>query len=104
MLMELGVQHIYEHVNVYLDQLESELTARGFTSYRNPLVDRRSCILSVDAPEGIDTMQLAAGLRTRSVIVGTPDGRCRFAPHFANGLSEISLIVGAVDEVVRELR
>ncbi len=104
MLLGLGVTTIYEHLGDYLDRLESELIARGFTSYRNPLPDRRSCILSVEAPDGIDTMQFSAALRTRGVIVGTPDGKCRFAPHFANSLDEIAVVVEATDDALGQLR
>lgn len=101
MLLELGPERIHAHVNVYLDRLEQGLLARGFRSLRAPDHARRSCILGMlPTPGRASASRLAALLGTRGVVCSAPDGVLRFAPHFANALSEIDAVLAAVDEVL----
>ncbi len=100
LLLELGPQRIHEHVNAYLDALEPGLIERGFESLRSADPARRSCILSVKPPMGLDAPRVAAALRAEQVITGTPDGYLRFAPHFFNALAEVPLVLESVDRVL----
>ena len=100
-LLELGPERIHAHVNAYLDQLERGLLARGFTSLRATDAARRSCILGVLPPAGIENAsRLASLLGTRDVVCSAPDGVLRFAPHFANAHSEVDLVLEALDQVL----
>jgi len=100
-LLSLGVERIYEHVNAYIDALEAALLERGFRSLRTPDRARRSCLLGVLPPLGAaEANRLAAELTARGVVCSSPDGVLRFAPHFANGLHEVPGVLAALDEVL----
>lgn len=98
----LGVARIFEHVQRYLDPLEAALLERGFTSERSADPGRRSGILSVLPPAGADVIRVARGLTQRGIIVSTPNGRLRFAPHWPNALDEVEIVVAALDEALTE--
>jgi cysteine desulfurase/selenocysteine lyase len=98
MLLALGPEHIHEHVNRYLDLLETGLLAREFRSLRLPDSERRSCILGVVPPPGAaEASVLATSLAAHGVVCSGPDGVLRFAPHFANALSEVDVVLTAID-------
>lgn len=100
-LLGLGVERIYAHVNKYIDALEAGLLARGFRSLRLADDARRSCTLGVLPPLGaaVSASRVATELTARGVVCSGPDGVLRFAPHFANGLGEVSHVLAALDEV-----
>ena len=103
MLLELGPERIHAHVNAYLDRLELGLCARGFRSLRAPDADRRSCTLGVLPPDGrASASRLASLLGERGIVCSGVDGVLRFAPHFANALSEIGAVLRALDEALGE--
>lgn len=104
LLATLGVDAIARHVNGYLDALEAGLTARGFRSARSADPAKRSCILSMLAPDGDprDTPTWQRLLAARGVIASVPDGYLRFAPHWPNGAAEVPRVLDAVDAVLRE--
>jgi len=95
-LLELRVEAIFEHVSRYLDALEPALVALGCRSVRAPERERRSATLSVRLPAERSLSQVAHRLADQGVVVSTPDGHLRFAPHFANPLSEIPGVVRAM--------
>jgi cysteine desulfurase / selenocysteine lyase len=100
-LLGLGPERIHAHVNSYIDALEAGVLARGFRSLRMPDEARRSCTLGVLPPLGAahSASRLATELTARGVVCSGPDGVLRFAPHFANGLGEVSHVLAALDEV-----
>ena len=100
----LGVESIFAHVQGYLDRLEPALIERGFTSERSPDPARRSGILSVVPPGGVDLVRLAAELLARGVVASTPDGRLRFAPHWPNHPDEVPGVLEALDRAIERAR
>jgi selenocysteine lyase/cysteine desulfurase len=100
-LLGLGVERIYAHVNAYLDLLEAGLIERGFSSLRLADEARRSCILGVQLPAAtsLSAARFASELTARGVVCSAPDAVLRFAPHFYAGLAEVSHVLAAVDEV-----
>ena len=98
-LLTLGVESIYRHVNAYNDVLEAGLVARGFRSLRTADAARRSCTLGVQpGPESrLGASQIAGELTARGVVCSAPDGVLRFAPHFANGLHEVAEVLTVLD-------
>jgi len=102
-LLSLGIERIYEHVNAYLDALEDGLSMRGFRSLRLPDRARRSCTLGVLPPlaAALDASRIANELTHRGVVCSSPDGVLRFAPHFANGLHEVNDVLALIDEILR---
>lgn len=102
LLLALGVEAVHAHVNALLDPLERGLTSRGFTSVRAAAQGDRSCILSARPPRG-EVLAWAKGLAERGVVVSTPDGHLRFAPHWPNAAGEVPVVLDAIDEVARAM-
>lgn len=103
-ILELGPASIFAHIQGYLDRIESELSALGFTSLRALAPAGRSCILSFGLPAGIDITRLVPALRERRVLTSLPDGLLRMAPHFYARPSEPELVVSAVRDALAALR
>ena len=101
---ELGVPAIHQHVDAYLEALEAGLVARGFRSHRAAAPALRSTILGLTVPADVRLSRLAAALRDRGVIVNTPDGLLRLAPHWPNARDEVPRVLDAVDQSLAELR
>jgi selenocysteine lyase/cysteine desulfurase len=104
LLQSLGVEAIHAHANALLDALEPALVARGFQSLRAKEPARRSAILGVLPPVGVDVVDLHHALARLGVACATPDGVLRFSPHWPNALGEAALVVDAVDEALAGLR
>ncbi|MCB9752170.1 MAG: aminotransferase class V-fold PLP-dependent enzyme [Myxococcales bacterium] len=103
LLLELGVESIYAHAQRYLDALERELAARGFTSARAREPAARSTILSVSTPAPWTAASMQRRLVARGISCSTPDGLLRFAPHWPNDAArELPLILDAVDALLSE--
>jgi selenocysteine lyase/cysteine desulfurase len=100
-LLELGVETIHRHVNGYLDVLEAELCALGFSSARARAATARSGILSVRPPPGVDVIALHRAIDPARVACTTPDGWLRFAPHWPNATHEIGDVVAAVRDALQ---
>ncbi|HTP51709.1 MAG TPA: aminotransferase class V-fold PLP-dependent enzyme [Anaeromyxobacteraceae bacterium] len=103
-LLELGVPAIHSHVGHYLDRLEPELLERGFRSLRAKEPARRSSILSLEPPPGVDRVRLAREVQGRGVACALPDGVLRFSPHWPNDVGEIPLVLEAVDGALASVR
>lgn len=101
---ELGVPAIHRHADAYLEALEAGLVERGFQSHRATAPALRSTILSLTVPADVHLSKLAAALRDRGVIVNTPDGLLRLAPHWPNARDEVPRVLDAVDQSLAELR
>ena len=104
LLGQLGVPAIHRHVDAYLEALEAGLLARGFQSHRVTAPALRSTLLGVAVPADVRLSKLAAALRDRGVIVNTPDGLMRLAPHWPNAHDEIPRVLEAVDQSLAALR
>lgn len=102
-LLQLGPGAICSHVNAYLDALEPELVARGFTSLRARQPERRSGILSLRPPSHLRAIDVVAALRARGVVASMPEGLVRLAPHYPNPLSEVVEVIAAFDDALRQL-
>lgn len=97
----LGPATIYDHVQGLHDALETALEPLGLRSLRAVEPDARSCILSFELPSHLALTEVARGLRERGVMVSTPDGLLRFAPHFSNSLDEVPLVAASMSELTR---
>ncbi|MEC9070805.1 MAG: aminotransferase class V-fold PLP-dependent enzyme, partial [Myxococcota bacterium] len=100
LIQQLGVSAIYDHVQQYIDALESALVARGFKSLRAGHPGGRSTLLCTRPPEGVDVVELHKGLVGEGVDCSIPDGRLRFAPHWPNHLDEVPAVAAAVDRLI----
>lgn len=103
LIEQLGVPAIFAHVNGLLDALEPALIERGFRSLRSPDPGQRSCTLSVIPPGGTSAVELGRELVLRGVGCSTPDGLLRFSPHWPNHLTQVSVVLTAVDEALKHL-
>lgn len=100
-LLALGVDRIEAHVAGYLDALEPALSDLGLRSVRAREPSRRSGILSFAGPFERKPSEIQRSLHAQGVIVSTPDGHLRFAPHFWSDPAEIPLVARAVREALR---
>jgi selenocysteine lyase/cysteine desulfurase len=100
-LLALGIPAIHAHVNRYLDLVEPALVARGFASLRAADPARRSGILSLLPPAGVDVVRLREALVAQGVVTAIPDGAVRVAPHWPNGVAEVERVVAAFDRALR---
>ena len=98
LIEQLGIPGIWQHITEFLRELESGLVQRGFMSLRSNSPANQSSILSVKAPMGVSTLQLAQDLEGKGIVCGIPDGKLRFSPHWPNNLEEVGVILEAVDE------
>lgn len=96
----VGVHAIFGHVQRYHDALEPALVERGFESERSGDVTRRSGILSLRPPTGVDLPTLWQRMNERGVACTMPDGRLRFAPHWPNALDEVPRVLAALDDAL----
>jgi len=96
-LLGLGVPAVFDHVSRYLDHLEPALVERGFSSLRPREPARRSGILSLLPPPGVELAPLAREIQARRVACATPDGVLRFSPHWPNDVGELPWVLEAVD-------
>lgn len=96
-LLELGVPAIRAHLDDYLGRLERGLVARGWRSLRDSDAERRSGILSVLPPRGVDAVTTQRELTARGIVCSVPDGHLRFAPHWPNSLGEVDLVLHRLD-------
>ena len=104
-LETLGIPRIFAHVQAMLDQLETGLLARGFTSLRAPEgSDLRSCTLAVLPPPDIELLLLHKQLTALGVATSAPDGYLRLAPHWPNALHEVPVALAAFDAALAAIR
>jgi selenocysteine lyase/cysteine desulfurase len=103
-LESLGIPAIRAHVEAYLDRVEPELVGRGFASLRAREPERRSGILSLEPPPGVEVVALARELQARGVACAIPDGALRLSPHWPNDVAEVPHVLRAVDASLAALR
>jgi selenocysteine lyase/cysteine desulfurase len=103
LLLGLGIDEVFAHIQRYHDRLEPGLAARGFHSRRSAEPRSRSGSLCVEPPTGIDVLRLHAALSERGVSCSTPDGLLRFAPHWPNSLDEVAGILDRIDDSLESL-
>lgn len=99
----LGVKQIFDHVQRYHDALEPALVERGFVSLRHVDHAQRSCILSFTPPPAVFAPHLCALLAENGVVCSSPDGVLRFSPHWPNALTEVPLVIDAIDAALARL-
>lgn len=99
----VGPEAIFQHTQAYHDAIESRIEALGFRSVRG-VEGTRSAILSFLPPEGVLLKDLSMELRKRGVMMSTPAGHLRLAPHFSNSLAEVEGVCSALEEALRALR
>ena len=104
LIQQLGVPAIYDHVNGYLDALESGLASRGFHSLRAKDARYRSCTLGLTPPGGVSVVSLQRELGAQGIACALPDGVLRFTPHWPNNLAEVPLVLAAIDQILSTLR
>jgi selenocysteine lyase/cysteine desulfurase len=96
-LAQLGIDRIAAHVHAWIDALEPELIARGFTSCRARDPSQRSGILGVRPPHDVDVVALHQRLALHGIACAVPDGVLRFAPHWSNTRDETKRVLDALD-------
>lgn len=103
LIQQIGVERIHEHANAYNDALEPGLVERGFTSLRSADPARRSAMLSLLPPPGVDVARLHRELGELGIACAIPDGALRFSPHWPNAVDEAEQVLFSVDEAVARM-
>ena len=103
LIQQIGVSTIHDHVNGYLDVLESGLAARGFQSLRARDARYRSCTLGLLPPAGISVVDVQRELGVRGIACALPDGVLRFTPHWPNNVAEIPFVLESMDQILAAL-
>lgn len=103
LIQQLSVSTIHEHVNGYIDGLESGLVARGFQSLRARDARYRSCTLGLLPPAGISVVDVQRELGVRGIACALPDGVLRFTPHWPNNVAEIPFVLESMDQILAAL-
>lgn len=96
-LIELGIESIWQHVSAYLDLLETGFAERSYPTTR--LESAHSGILSIRPPESRTAAEVAEHFASYGIAVSTPDGYVRFAPHWPNSLDEVDTILQVFDQL-----
>lgn len=91
-----GPAAIHPHVQRYLDGIERGLAGSGWRSLREPDGAGRSGILALRPPAGVVLGDLAEQLGSQGIVVSTPDGVLRIAPHWPNALDEVPSVCEAI--------
>jgi cysteine desulfurase / selenocysteine lyase len=94
---------IFQHIQAYHDALEGELKALGLVSLRAVQRESRSALLCFDLPAGVEIRSFVGALRSQGIVASSPDGYVRFAPHFANSLSEVPAVVAAAQKALERI-
>jgi selenocysteine lyase/cysteine desulfurase len=84
------------------DAVEPRLLELGFGSERAERPELRSATLSLRPPSGVSLRRLQAALLARGVVLTTPDGRLRLAPHFFSTMAEAELLLDAMPAALAE--
>ena len=100
LLLHLGIETIWQHVNRWNDALEAGFLERGFQSLRATEADGRSGILSVVAPDAAHTVSFHDELNAVGITCNVPDGKLRFAPHWPNHIDEVATVLEAIDSLM----
>ncbi len=95
MLLQLGVDNIYQHVQGYLDALEPALIQAGWSSLRH--AELRSGSLALRPPQATgNARQWSLLLAEQNIRCSTPDGLLRLSPHWCNSLDEVPQVIQAL--------
>jgi selenocysteine lyase/cysteine desulfurase len=97
-LLSIGIENIYQHIQDYINPLEEQLKAIGFESLR--VQDAQSSILSLLPPKGKRVMELVPQYSQRGICLTGPDGVLRIAPHWCNNIDEQDKFLTATKEIL----
>jgi cysteine desulfurase / selenocysteine lyase len=103
MLESLGIDAIYDHIQSWHDRIEPELEARGFESLRTDDPTGRSGLLCLRPPAHVHHATLHRGLEARGIACANPDAHLRLSPHWPNDVSEVPVVLSALDATLGAL-
>jgi len=98
LFFEIGLDQVSQTIRTLADLCRTGLRALGL----NPISDQAEAgIVSVFMADGEKLKRVAAGLDAASVMIATPDGHLRAAPHFYNDPQDISLFLTLLEEQLK---
>ncbi len=103
-ILELGVDSIFAHVDAYTSALQNALVPLGFTSHRAGELALRSGVASFSPPKDVAITQLHAAIDLSVVSCAIPDGHLRFSPHWPNARREVVLIAAEIERALASVR
>jgi selenocysteine lyase/cysteine desulfurase len=93
LILRLGVEAIFDHVQNVNDAIEKPAVELGYRSMRSEDPTRRSGSLCFLPPEGVDVIRLQREVVKQGVACATPDGFLRFSAHWPNAVDEADQVV-----------
>ncbi|MFO0550283.1 MAG: aminotransferase class V-fold PLP-dependent enzyme [Polyangiaceae bacterium] len=104
LLLELGIENIYNHVLAIGDALEAAAVERGMRSLRAAEREGRSGMVCVLPPESIDVVAFYRELTNQGIACAVPDGVVRFSPHWPNAVDESEQVALAIEQALAACR
>lgn len=104
LILRLGRDVIFEHVQKVNDAIEGPAVELGFRSLRAASADSRSGSLCMMPPEGVDIVPLYQEIVRQGVACATPDGNLRFSPHWPNAVDEADQVVLTLEHALGVVR
>lgn len=104
LILELGREAIFDHVQAIHDRLEPAAVAQGLVSLRSPSPEARSGSLCFLPPPDVTTKDLYRELGALGIACAMPDGRLRFSPHWWTAVDEADQVSWAIEQSLATLR
>ncbi|NUP06637.1 MAG: aminotransferase class V-fold PLP-dependent enzyme [Polyangiaceae bacterium] len=104
LILRLGLEEVFEHVQKVNDAIEGPAKELGFRSLRSENPERRSGSLCLLPPEGVDVIALQREIVRQGVACATPDGYLRFSPHWPNAVDEADQVVLTLEHALGVVR
>jgi len=99
LLLEIGIDRIYERILDFGDLIVEEATKRGFEILSPEKREDRS---GIHATKGdFDSKAVRDALKAEGILVNVRGGAIRIAPHFYNTEEELLRFFSSLDDVLR---
>jgi selenocysteine lyase/cysteine desulfurase len=98
LLLNAGVERVHERIIDLTDRLCNGCERPGWHVYSSRRENERSGIVSLVAPDGVDTSAVVKRLRKQGVAVNLRGGRMRVSPHAYNTSDEIDRLIELLGE------
>lgn len=104
LILKLGREVVFDHVQRIHDRLEPAAIERGLVSLRSPDLEGRSGSLCFLPPADVEAKDLYRELGALGIACAIPDGRLRFSPHWWTAVDEADQVAWAIEQSLAKIR